>query len=261
MDEVDEEEQDGGEESTVRVVSKVPVYPLRNRSRPRFIPRMQEDYEDGGAYPEIRITQFPLEMGRKGRQTAVSKTVAMRVDEEGDADYAAVVKQGEKSSAVVHASYKDVMEKARDESKLQRPSEEEENATADRTRDALEKLVSGKIAAAQPRNFRGSGSAPYVTTLTSSKNTAKKTSPLLTDICPPPTEKKRRENSNTWFSPSAPVTHRTTVLTPRQETDIYQVSTHRSRIPTQLRLQSTYYSHDGGTSGPTRASQISPKER
>mmetsp|Transcript_4822 Transcript_4822/g.14529 ORF Transcript_4822/g.14529 Transcript_4822/m.14529 type:complete len:623 (+) Transcript_4822:88-1956(+) len=165
---VEEPVEEGEEESKGEVTENkkklnVPPYPTRNRTRPRFVPREQEDFGDGGAYPEISITQFPLDMGRKGRGSSVSQTLAMRVDEDGNADYAAVVKQGEKSDAVVHASYKSLVEKPRDESKLQRPSEEVEAETQDRTRDALEKLVSGKIAAAQPKNFRGAGNVPKPT--------------------------------------------------------------------------------------------------
>lgn len=40
---------------------------------------------------------------------------------------------------------------------MERPSEDEVQATADRTRAALEKLVSGKIKAAQPKNVEKRG--------------------------------------------------------------------------------------------------------
>lgn len=33
-------------------------------SRQSFVPRSQEDFGDGGAFPEIHVAQFPLEMGR-----------------------------------------------------------------------------------------------------------------------------------------------------------------------------------------------------
>lgn len=39
---------------------KVPPYGQRQN----FVPRAQEDYGDGGAFPEIHVAQFPLEIGR-----------------------------------------------------------------------------------------------------------------------------------------------------------------------------------------------------
>lgn len=42
---------------------------------------------------------------------------------------------------------------------MERPSEEEVQATAARTKAALEKLVSGKIKAAQPKNVPETGGA------------------------------------------------------------------------------------------------------
>ena len=39
---------------------KVPPYGHRQS----FVPRAQADFGDGGAFPEIHVAQFPLEMGR-----------------------------------------------------------------------------------------------------------------------------------------------------------------------------------------------------
>lgn len=39
---------------------KVPPYGHRQN----FVPRAQGDFADGGAFPEIHVAQFPLEMGR-----------------------------------------------------------------------------------------------------------------------------------------------------------------------------------------------------
>lgn len=32
--------------------------------RQNFVPRVQEDFGDGGAFPEIHVAQYPLDMGR-----------------------------------------------------------------------------------------------------------------------------------------------------------------------------------------------------
>lgn len=35
--------------------------------RAAWRPRSQEDYGDGGAFPEIPVAQYPLDLGRKGK--------------------------------------------------------------------------------------------------------------------------------------------------------------------------------------------------
>src|SRR5262245_38763450 len=45
-------------------------------------PRTAEDYGDGGAFPEVHVAQYPLDMGRKGAPST-SNALAMRVDNEG----------------------------------------------------------------------------------------------------------------------------------------------------------------------------------
>jgi len=41
--------------------SLIPPYGARSN----YVPRKPEDYGDGGAFPEIGIRQYPLNMGRK----------------------------------------------------------------------------------------------------------------------------------------------------------------------------------------------------
>lgn len=48
----------GADESSSRV--QVPPYGQRQG----FVPRAQADFGDGGAFPEIHVAQYPLEMGR-----------------------------------------------------------------------------------------------------------------------------------------------------------------------------------------------------
>lgn len=127
-------------------------------------PRSQEDYGDGGAFPEIPIAQYPLDMGRKktgglsGRPVK-SKALTLQVDAEGKVKYDAIAKQGHSGNRIVHASFKDLIPLRQrvdaGEISLERPSEEEVKATADRTRAALEKLVSGAVAAQKPKSVRG----------------------------------------------------------------------------------------------------------
>ncbi|KAI5780868.1 putative transcriptional regulator Cwf13/SkiP [Geopyxis carbonaria] len=127
--------------------------------RASWRPRSQEDYGDGGAFPEIPIAQYPLDMGRKGGASTKSKALALQVDAEGKVQYDAIAKQGHTGNRIVHASFKDLIPlRARadvGEISLERPSEADVAATAERTRLALEKLVTGAVAAQKPKNVRG----------------------------------------------------------------------------------------------------------
>ncbi|KAI5854291.1 SKIP/SNW domain-containing protein [Tricharina praecox] len=132
-----------------------PAYGHRSSWRPRS----QEDFGDGGAFPEIPIAQYPLDMGRKGGKTTKSKALALQVDAEGKVKYDAIAKQGHGSNRIVHASFKDLIPLRQradvGEISLERPSEEEVQATAERTRAALEKLVTGAVAAQKPKTVKG----------------------------------------------------------------------------------------------------------
>ncbi|KAL7992591.1 hypothetical protein Chor_016847 [Crotalus horridus] len=95
--------------------------------RKGWIPRMLEDFGDGGAFPEIHVAQYPLDMGRKKK---MSNALAVQVDAEGKIKYDAIARQGQ---------------------------------SKDKTRVALEKSVSQKIAAAMPvRAADKLGPAQYI---------------------------------------------------------------------------------------------------
>ncbi|GAA6038074.1 hypothetical protein JCM8097_007533 [Rhodosporidiobolus ruineniae] len=130
-------------------------------SRKGWQPKTQADFGDGGAYPECHKAQYPLEMGRK--KTAAGNTLALQVDSDGNVNYGAIAQQGQRSGVHVQSSFKDLVPMAhrtdvsKDAQAMERPSEEDVQATADRTRAALEKLVQGKIKAAQPKNVQVTG--------------------------------------------------------------------------------------------------------
>ena len=56
--------KDDSPSTDTRLVVKVSGPPPYGR-RGGWIPRTLEDYGDGGAYPEINVAQYPLEMGNK----------------------------------------------------------------------------------------------------------------------------------------------------------------------------------------------------
>ncbi|KNZ78443.1 Pre-mRNA-processing protein 45, partial [Termitomyces sp. J132] len=119
-------------------------------------PSIPEDFGDGGAFPECHVAQYPLDMGRK--KGSSGNTLALQVDNEGNVRYDAIAHQGQRSDKIIQSQFKDLVplfhRRDLDDNDrcMERPSEEEIQATADKTRAALEKLVNGKIKAAQPKN-------------------------------------------------------------------------------------------------------------
>ncbi|GAA5856054.1 hypothetical protein JCM8547_002959 [Rhodosporidiobolus lusitaniae] len=149
--------------STAIAVTGPPPYGQRKGWRPKS----QADFGDGGAFPEAHVAQYPLEMGRK--KTASGNTLALQVDADGNVNYGAIAQQGQRNGVNVQASFKDLVPMAhrtdvsKDVLSMERPSEDDVQATAERTKAALEKLVQGKIKAAQPKNVPNSqGDVTYM---------------------------------------------------------------------------------------------------
>lgn len=116
-------------------------------------PRAQEDFGDGGAFPEIPVAQYPLSMGK---ESGTSNALAIQVDAAGKVKYDAIAKQGHSEGRIVHSSFKDLIPLRQradaGEINLERPSEQEVAETTERTKNALASLVSGAVAAQKPKN-------------------------------------------------------------------------------------------------------------
>lgn len=139
-----------------RTAPAVPPY-LR---RQNFLPRLPEDFADGGAFPEVHVVQYPLGMGRPGGSNS-SAIVAVDVDDKGQVRYDAIVKQGlgVQNKQLIHTSLDDLRSKKGDVEALQLPSADEQAATAERTRLALEALVDAKIKQSKPATVAGAAPA------------------------------------------------------------------------------------------------------
>lgn len=126
-------------------------------SRVGWRPRSAEDYADGGAFPEIPVAQYPLDMGRKSSSS--SNALAVQVDAEGKVKYDAIARQGHNDKRIVHTSFQDLIPLRQradvGQISLDRPSEEEITAQTEKTKEALAKLVSGAVAAQKPKNVKG----------------------------------------------------------------------------------------------------------
>merc|ERR1712226_1201277 len=130
--------------------------------RKGWIPRSAEDFGDGGAYPEIPVAQYPLGMGQK---KSSSNALALQSDATGKLRYDALAKHGHAKDKVVHSKFQDLVPKQfqEDDPDLERPDEEAIADTTEKTRQALEKLVQGKISAAMPvRHAEKQAPAQYI---------------------------------------------------------------------------------------------------
>ncbi len=91
-----------------------------------------------------------------GKKSSKSNALAVQVDAEGKVDYTALARQGHSASRIIHASFSDLIPLRQradaGEINLERPSEDEVAATAERTKNALAALVSGAVKAQKPKN-------------------------------------------------------------------------------------------------------------
>ncbi|KAI9847959.1 MAG: mRNA splicing protein [Sclerophora amabilis] len=145
----------GSLDETQLILKRSGPPPYGNRTGWR--PRSAEDYGDGGAFPEIPVAQYPLDMGRKS--ASKSNALALQVDVEGKVKYDAIARQGHNDKRIVHASFKDLIPLRQradvGELSLDRPSEEEVAAQTEKTKNALAALVSGAVTAQKPKNVKG----------------------------------------------------------------------------------------------------------
>jgi SNW domain-containing protein 1 len=138
-----DDEEDDEEMAPAAATCRAPAYGARVSSG--FVPRAPEDFGDGGAYPEIHVAQYPHGLGKKDNQGG-SQQVALQVGGDGKIRYDAIVKQGENASRHVFSRYEDMVEKDLGLDELARPSDAEVSKITDKTRDALQALMTGKVA-------------------------------------------------------------------------------------------------------------------
>merc|ERR1719247_3989243 len=67
--------------------------------RKGWIPRSQADFGGGGAFPEIHVAQYPLDMGRKGKKSG--QTLALTTDASGKARHDVLATVGQRDGKKV----------------------------------------------------------------------------------------------------------------------------------------------------------------
>lgn len=140
-------------------LSRIPR--AERKGRKIFVPRSLEDFDDGGAFPEIHVAQYPRHMGnphmRKKAQHGASLSastsraiVNVEVDKDGEISYDAIVKGGTNADKTVYSRYEHLRGGEAKAEDIALPSAHEEAETANRTQLALEKMLSAKTALNKP---------------------------------------------------------------------------------------------------------------
>ncbi|PFH38511.1 SKIP/SNW domain-containing protein [Besnoitia besnoiti] len=143
--------------------------------RKGFVPRTEEDFGGGGAFPEIHVAQFPLGLGRKktGNNHAAS-TVALQLGSDGRIAYDLVVRQGSDKKVVYSTpqaaeGVDSTVPVATTSSGIQivkrvgnaMPSTEEEEKEVARTKAALEAALEKKLGANKVKTKQDKASAEF----------------------------------------------------------------------------------------------------
>ncbi|TKR80939.1 hypothetical protein L596_014908 [Steinernema carpocapsae] len=152
--------------NSLAVVTKEP--PPYGR-RQGYKPRTPEDYGDGGAFPEIAMAQYPLNMGLDRRTGGQSKTLALQYDADGKLQHDAIAKLGQHKNKIVYTKLSDMKSKLipnlNEEETMQRATGESEEVRdlTEATAAALGKMVSTKIASALPvQHAQRQGPSQYI---------------------------------------------------------------------------------------------------
>ena len=119
-----------------------------------FIPRAPGDFGPGGAFPEIHVAQYPMNMGRPAHETGAKKSnaLAVQLDAKGKVKYDLIARQGHGKDKIVYSKFTDLLPKeiTEDDEELQKPDEDAIREKTEATRAALEALTSKAISSAMP---------------------------------------------------------------------------------------------------------------
>ncbi len=88
---------------------------------------------DGGAFPEINVPQYPLDMGKPkpgGAGPGAAKSsnaLAVQLDAQGHVKFDMIAKQGQPSNKIIHSRFTDLLPKqvTEEDPDLARPDQEQ----------------------------------------------------------------------------------------------------------------------------------------
>eukprot|EP00755_Sulcionema_specki_P004107 Sspe_Gene.29258::Locus_13781_Transcript_1_1_Confidence_1.000_Length_1673::g.29258::m.29258/K06063/SNW1, SKIIP, SKIP; SNW domain-containing protein 1 len=115
------------------------------------------DHGDGGAFPEIHVSQFPLDMGRPDKK---SNALALTTDASGKVTNSALVNYGQREGKTVYSKYSDLVPKDYGEEELEKPTTEEIEDNTEKTRAALQALTNTAVGGKTPSHLSSSKQEP-----------------------------------------------------------------------------------------------------
>ncbi|EFP05332.1 hypothetical protein GCK72_018079 [Caenorhabditis remanei] len=203
-----------GEESSNALVSKEPP-PYGKRAS--FRPRGQEDFGDGGAFPEVHVAQFPLGLGLGDMKGKPENTLALQYGTDGKLQHDAIARIGHAKDKIVYSKLNDMKAKTwnEDDDDIQKPDDDAVIDATEKTRLALEKIVNSKVASALPvRHAEKLAPAQYIRYTPSQQNGAAGSQQRIIrmveeqkDPMEPPKFKINQKIPRAPPSPPAPVMH------------------------------------------------------
>jgi SNW domain-containing protein 1 len=144
-------------------------------------------------------------------QSASGSTLALQVDAEGKVQWDVIAKQGHREGRHVQTSFKDLVplahrtdSSARERAAMERPSEDEVNATAARTQEALQKLTQSKIKAAQPKAIQIAKANENYVRYTPSSSSGQQRIIKMVDVVEDPLEPARYKGKKVPRGPPSP---------------------------------------------------------
>lgn len=127
------------------LTTSIPKYGQRKG----WIPRCDADYGGGGAYPEIDVVQYPLDMGRK--PSTKGNALPVQYDANGNIKYDMILRQSSNKNKVIYSKLQDLLpSEVLNPEEVSKPDEEDIRKTTESTKAALEKIINSKISAALP---------------------------------------------------------------------------------------------------------------
>ena len=134
-------------QGTAAIVKEPPPYGKRQG----YKPKNEEDFGDGGAFPEIFLAQFPLGLGLQ-KKANKSNTVALQYDADGKLRHDAIARIGHGKDKIVYSKLSDMKGKVIDEDDetFHKPDEEAIRDVTEATRMALERITKSKVESALP---------------------------------------------------------------------------------------------------------------
>lgn len=117
--------------------ARIPAY----GNRRGWVPKSLDDFQDGGAFPEIPVVQYPANMGKN--KITSSKTLALQIGEDGEIEYDKIMKLNS-DRLVVYSKAGDQKAKHKSLEELSKPSVEQEKEEVEKAKIAIQETLNLK---------------------------------------------------------------------------------------------------------------------